>query len=139
MRRKKEASSVIEDKRVTRQTKKGMASRVILASVSAICALSTAMALLYLDPDTSTSAAASMASVKNERVLIAIDGMQCTSCAKGIKAMLKRTPGVISAEVSYERREADVEYDPSRTSPGKILEAIANMGYKASVKTQRET
>src|SRR5438309_1761954 len=76
------------------------------------------------------------ASVRNERVLIAIDGMYCTSCANGIKAMLKRTPGVISAEVSFERREADVEYDPSRTSPEKIVEAIANMGYKSNVKGQ---
>jgi copper chaperone CopZ len=74
-----------------------------------------------------------------QRLLLAIDGMQCTSCANGIKAMLKRTPGVISAEVSYERREADVEYDPSGTSPEKIIKAITNMGYKGSVKEHRET
>ena len=74
--------------------------------------------------------------VKNERVLVAIEGMTCTSCANGIKAMLKRTPGVFSAEVSFERREAKVEYDPSRTSPEKIVEAITNMGYKATLKEQ---
>jgi len=84
------------------------------------------------------SAVAAVTVIKNDHVLIAIEGMHCKSCADGIKAMLKRTPGVVSAEVSFERREADVEYDPSRTSPERIVEAITSMGYKASVKEQRE-
>jgi P-type Cu+ transporter len=52
----------------------------------------------------------------------------------GIKAMLKRTPGVISAEVSFEWREADVEYDQERTTREKIIEAITKLGYKATIK-----
>jgi len=71
---------------------------------------------------------------KNERVKIAIEGMYCTSCAQGIKTMLKRTPGVITAEVSFEQREALVEYDAQRTEPQKIVEVIEKMGYKAKVK-----
>ncbi len=62
---------------------------------------------------------------------------QCSSagnCASGIRAMLKRTHGVVSADVSYERKEAVVEYDPGRITREKIVEAIANMGYEASVK-----
>ncbi len=73
--------------------------------------------------------------VKTERVLIAVEGMSCASCASGIKAMLKRAPGVISAEVSYERREAVVDYDPDKTSREKIVEAITKLGYKATVKS----
>jgi len=72
--------------------------------------------------------------VKTERVLIAVEGMSCTSCASGIKAMLKRTPGVISAEVSFEKREADVEYDSVQTTREKIVEAIKKLGYKATIK-----
>ena len=79
------------------------------------------------------------ASAATKTVIIKIEGMHCTSCAQGIKAMLKRTPGVITAEVSYEQREAVVEYDPSRTSPAKIVEAINNLGYKAKVKEEKET
>ncbi len=60
--------------------------------------------------------------------------MQCSSCAVGIKAMLKRTPGVVSAEVSLEKKEAMVEFNPSETSREKIVEAINNLGYRASVK-----
>lgn len=75
-----------------------------------------------------------VSAVKTERVLIAIEGMSCTNCARGIKAMLKRTPGVISAEVSFEKREADVEYDSAQTTREKIVEAIKKLGYKATVK-----
>ncbi len=49
--------------------------------------------------------------------------------------MLKRTPGVISAEVSYERREAIVDYDADKTSREKIVEAVTKLGYKATVKS----
>ena len=71
---------------------------------------------------------------KTERVIIAIEGMHCGSCASGVKAMLKRTRGVVSAEVSFEQKEAKVEFDSSATSREKIVEAINNMGYKASAK-----
>ena len=84
------------------------------------------------------SVAAASYAVENKRVKIAIEGMHCTSCAQGIKAMLKRTPGVITAVVSFEQREAIVEYDPVRTAPVKIIEAIEKLGYKAKVKEEKE-
>lgn len=80
------------------------------------------------------SAAAVAARLNTERVVVAIEGMVCDNCARGIKAMLKRTPGVTAAEVSFEKSEAVVDYDTERTSREKIVEAIAKMGYKASVK-----
>ena len=107
-------------------------------AVAVLYVLATINVLPYFSANATSNAVPSRAATPNERVLIAIDGMHCTTCANGIKAMLKRTPGVISAEVSYERREADVEYDSSRTSPEKIVEAISNLGYKASVKEKRE-
>jgi len=114
------------------QIRKQRMNRAICTTVPAICALVVVVAFLCVSACAETDTTV----VKNERVLIAIDGMHCTSCADGIKAMLKRTRGVISAEVNFERREADVEYDPSSTSPEKIVEAITNMGYKANVKEQ---
>lgn len=84
------------------------------------------------------SVATASYAVENKRVKLAIEGMHCTGCAQGIKAMLKRTPGVITAAVSFEQREAIVEYDPERTTPEKIVEAIEKMGYKAKVKEEKE-
>jgi len=107
--------------------------------LTAVSALMACVLQCFLADAILPSRAAALTTVKNERLLIAIEGMQCTSCANGIKVMLKRTPGVISAEVSYERSEANVEYDPSATSPEKIIKAITNMGYKATVKEHKET
>lgn len=109
-------------------------NRAVLATV-AVSALAVAGALgFFVRAQHSTSAAVITAAAKTERAVIVIEGMSCTGCAHGIKAMLKRTPGIVSAEVSFERREAIVEYDPARTSREKIVEAITNLGYKASIK-----
>jgi len=106
---------------------------LIIAAVLAVAATVGVSALFTnLQP---TTDAADIPSGKTERATFAIEGMSCTSCSKGIKAMLKRTPGVISAEVSFERKEAVVEFNPSETSREKIVEAINDMGYKASVKS----
>ena len=39
------------------------------------------------------------------------------------------TPGVRSAEVSYDRGEATVEYDPNATTLDKLRKAIDETGY----------
>ena len=67
-------------------------------------------------------------------VTLSISGMHCESCATGIAAILKRTDGVVKADVSYDERRAIVDYDAAKTSPDKIVEAIEKLGYKASIK-----
>ncbi len=76
------------------------------------------------------------ATAATQQVVIAVEGMNCGKCAAGIKAMLKRTAGVVAAEVSYEKKEAAVDYDPDKTTPEKIAEAISNLGYKTKVKNK---
>lgn len=82
----------------------------------------------------SAYATAASETTNTERVVVAIEGMHCTSCASGIRSMLKRTPGVVSAEVNFEKKEAVVEFKPADTSRDKIVEAITNLGFRASVK-----
>ncbi len=78
---------------------------------------------------------AAVTSTGTKRVLIKVDGMSCpTSCPSGIKAMLERTPGVVSAEASYWDKQAKVEFNSTETSQEKIVESIKDMGYRASVK-----
>ena len=80
------------------------------------------------------SLVASIAAAAAAEVTMAISGMHCGSCATGIAAMLKRTEGVLKADVSYEERRAVVSYDAAKTSPEKIVAAIEKMGYKAEIK-----
>lgn len=71
---------------------------------------------------------------KPATVTLTIAGMHCEGCASGITAMLKRTDGVVKADVSYEERRATVDYDAAKTSPEKIIAAIGKLGYKAAIK-----
>ena len=77
---------------------------------------------------------ASVAVAATAELTLTISGMHCGGCATGIAAMLKRTEGVLKAEVSYEERRAVVAYDPAKTSPDKIVDVIEKMGYKAAIK-----
>ena len=43
-----------------------------------------------------------------------------------MRAALAAVPGVSRADVSFERREADVDYDPSRCRVEMLLAAVAN-------------
>lgn len=60
-----------------------------------------------------------------------VSGMTCAGCETTIKLALEKTPGVRSSEVSYDRGEAVVEYDPGRTTPEKLRDAISATGYPA--------
>lgn len=65
------------------------------------------------------------------RATFKVTGMTCASCEPTIRIALERTPGVRSAEVSYGRGEAVVEYDPGAVTPEKLRDAINETGYKA--------
>ena len=53
-----------------------------------------------------------------------IEGMTCGSCATAVQLVLKKVPGVAAARVSYERKQAVVTYDPSKTNPARIASAL---------------
>jgi mercuric ion transport protein len=64
-----------------------------------------------------------------EKATFKVKGMTCASCETTIKLALERDPGVGRAEVSYDRGEAVVEYDPRKTGPEKIRQTIDDTGY----------
>jgi copper chaperone CopZ len=69
-----------------------------------------------------------------QKVSLAIDGMTCGGCVAAVKVQLKKTEGVTTFEVSLEKAEARVSYDPEKTTPEKIAESVSKTGFKASVK-----
>ena len=70
---------------------------------------------------------------------LAIKGMTCGGCVGAVKIQLKRTEGVSTFDVSYEKAEAIVTYDPSKTEPKKIAESVSKTGFEASVTAPVET
>ena len=63
-----------------------------------------------------------------------VTGMTCAGCEETIKLALEQTPGVRGSEVSYDRGEAVVEYDPAVTDTAKIRKAIDETGYACEIK-----
>ena len=70
----------------------------------------------------------------NATTTLHIEGMTCAGCETAVKMVLKKSPGVISSEVSYEEKRAVVSYDAAKTTPEKIAKAVADaLSYKVTV------
>jgi len=67
-----------------------------------------------------------------ETTVIAIKGMTCMGCVSSVKRVLGAVPGVGSAEVSLEKAQAEVTYDPGKTGPDALKAAITDAGYDAA-------
>jgi copper chaperone len=68
------------------------------------------------------------------KTILAIKGMTCGGCVAAVKLQLKRTEGVAAYDVSLEKAEADVTYDPAKTDAKKITESVSKTGFEVSVK-----
>lgn len=64
---------------------------------------------------------------------IAIVGMTCNSCVRGIEDKIGAVPGVHAIRVSLADNNAVVELDLAHTTPAAIAEAIDDMGFDAAV------
>ncbi|MGH9873523.1 MAG: mercuric transporter MerT family protein [Pyrinomonadaceae bacterium] len=82
-------------------------------------------------PATAPAAESAPSQTNLETVTVKVAGMDCTACEAPIRAVLEKTPGVRSADVSYKRGDARVEFDPKRTNIEQIKRAIDSTGYKA--------
>lgn len=69
------------------------------------------------------------------RTTLSIQGMTCGGCAAAVRSALKKADGVTSYEVSLEKKEAQIFFDPRKTDPEKIAAAVSKTGFKASVKS----
>jgi mercuric ion binding protein len=84
-----------------------------------------AAALLLIPP---------MALAKSQTVSLNVPTMDCATCPITIKAALVKVPGVSSAKVSYQRREAVVVFDDSKTNLDALKKATSDAGYPAFLK-----
>jgi copper chaperone CopZ len=102
---------------------------------SVVIAACVALAVAACRPDapaTQAQAAAAPSTptpADTQRVVLAVTGMYCTSCERTVAALLRRTPGVMSAEVSAARGEATIAYDAARTTPAQLAATIGRLGY----------
>lgn len=62
---------------------------------------------------------------------VKIPSMDCAACAVSIQTKLRKQPGVVTAQVSYDTKEAVVQYDTTKLSPQDVIAAIDETGFKA--------
>jgi mercuric ion binding protein len=70
-----------------------------------------------------------------QKITLTIPTMDCATCPITIKAALMRTPGVISAKVSYAKREAVIVFDDATATVDAMKKATTEAGYPSFVKS----
>jgi copper chaperone len=63
--------------------------------------------------------------------MLQVNGMTCEGCARSVARVLKRMNGVASAEVSLDKAEAKIAFDPRQVSIAQLKAALEMAGYQA--------
>lgn len=58
-----------------------------------------------------------------------VQGMTCGGCVNSVKRAVANLPGVLQTDVSLEKAQATIEYDPAQVSPEQLKKAIGEAGY----------
>jgi copper chaperone len=67
-----------------------------------------------------------------ETTVLKIGGMTCGGCVRSVTNVLKALPGVASAEVSLEKSDAKIAFDPAMGNVDAFRKAIEDAGYEAT-------
>ena len=59
-----------------------------------------------------------------------VKGMTCASCEEHVKHAVNELEGIVNVAASYEKANAEVEFDNTKTSKEDIEKAINSTGYK---------
>lgn len=68
-----------------------------------------------------------------QTVVLNVEGMNCGGCVKSVTGILQGVDGVERAEVSLEQKNATVSFDPTKTSPAALIEAVEDGGFDAAL------
>ncbi len=66
------------------------------------------------------------------QVVLNIEGMDCVMCAAGLQNSLRAVPGVKRAEVSFQDKQAVLDYDPATVDASQFLKLITDSGFKVA-------
>ncbi|MEI2579124.1 heavy metal translocating P-type ATPase [Scytonema sp. PRP1] len=66
-----------------------------------------------------------------ENANLKLRGMSCASCANAIEDAIRSIPGVNECNVNFGAEQATVTYDPRKTDPEVICQAVNAVGYSA--------
>lgn len=91
------------------------------------------VAALLAEPSPAPETAAPPPASALAETTLYLGGLWCTSCTWLIRETLRRTPGVVEADVSFAQRQARVRFDPQRLSPKALLKRVRRLGYRVAL------
>jgi Cu+-exporting ATPase len=65
-----------------------------------------------------------------ETAYFSVQGMWCAGCASSAEQVLRRHPGVKSADVSFAAERGRLQYDPELVDPDELIKSLDSLGYK---------
>lgn len=74
---------------------------------------------------------------RSEDVILTLGGMWCSSCAWLVGENLKRTKGVVNAEVSFIQQQANITFDSSVTNHKLLKKRVRSLGYQATLPDEK--
>lgn len=72
-------------------------------------------------------------------ITLSVPGMTCATCPITIRTALRKVLGVTDVTVSYERLEAVVTFDDTKTDAEALIKATTDAGYPSTVKPATPT
>lgn len=67
-----------------------------------------------------------------QTVTLGISGMTCGGCVRSVTNVLKALDGVAKAEVSLEKNNAVVDYDPGKVGIDQLKRSVVEAGFEVA-------
>jgi Cu+-exporting ATPase len=71
--------------------------------------------------------------MSNTAIRIPVSGMTCAACSARVQRALEKQPGVEDANVNLMMKTATVRFDPAAVTPERLVDAIRDTGYGATL------
>jgi len=71
-------------------------------------------------------------------VTLDVPGMTCPTCPITIKKALNKVQGVSKVDVSYEKKQAVVTFDDTKTDTKALVQATTNAGYPSQPEGEKK-
>ncbi|CAN5429199.1 hypothetical protein BH10PLA1_BH10PLA1_10760 [soil metagenome] len=65
-------------------------------------------------------------------IALNVSGMDCASCVSHVEKALRGVDGVVACQVNLARGRATVSFDPNKSTPEQLANAVNTAGYQAS-------
>ena len=89
-------------------------------------------------PDAPTAVAESTDEPGGETTFLGVDGMHCTTCEAYLAWRGEQISGVIAVDASYATGTLRVRYDPDRTDPDAVADAMSGAGYHVRARADHD-